>query len=480
MKRLTHRTLSWEIALMMLFPTLICSCSDEEEFTSDRGAILTFSTDTIAFDTLFMEVTSATERFCIYNPNSKGLRISHARLASGGTSGFMMNVDGQSGSVIQDVQVYGKDSAFVFVKVNIPIQSSAKPTKVTDAIIFTLESGVEQKVQLVAYGQRANVWRAKVLTNTEQEVTPAESLPYLIYDSLVVAENTTWRIKEGNRFYFHNGASLIVHGTLIVEGTRDAPVVFRGDRMDRMFPYLPYDRLDNQWGGIYLSPSCQGLTLNHADIHSGNYGVICNNIKGEVNIQNTIIHNVAGYGLLLEDTKAKVVNTQVSNSRLDCVSIYGGTTDFYHCTLAQFYPWKADFGHALYVSNYIGEEEHRVEAANFYNCLITGYANDEVHSFSGEQPLQLQFDHCVLLTDVSDETYFHDCINESKDSITYKSSNFRAFDTHAFLYDFRLDSLSIARQKGSSTYADIYPIDMNGVERKGKTPDAGCYQYEEE
>lgn len=480
MKRLTHRTLSLGIALMMLFPILICSCSDEEEFTSDRSAILTFSTDTVSFDTLFMEVTSATERFCIYNPNSKGLRISHARLASGGTSGFMMNVDGQSGSSIQDVRVYGKDSAFVFVKVNMPMQPSVKPAKVTDAIIFTLESGVEQKVQLVAYGQRANVWRAKVLDGTEQEVTPAESLPYLIYDSLVVAENTTWRIKEGNRFYFHNGASLIVHGTLIVEGTQDKPVIFRGDRMDRMFPYLPYDRLDNQWGGIYLSPSCQGFTLNHADIHSGNYGVICNNVKGEVNIQNTVIHNVAGYGLFIEDTKAKVVNTQVSNSRFDCVSIYGGTTDFYHCTLAQFYPWKADRGHALNVSNYIDEEEHRVEAANFYNCLITGYANDEVLGFSGEQPLQLLFDHCVLLTDVSDETYFHDCIEESKDSTTYKSSNFRVFDTHAFLYDFRLDSLSIARRKGSSAYADMYPVDLNGIERKGKNPDAGCYQYERE
>ncbi|MDE5998685.1 MAG: right-handed parallel beta-helix repeat-containing protein, partial [Bacteroidaceae bacterium] len=158
MKRLTHRTLSLGIALMMLFPILICSCSDEEEFTSDRNALLTFSTDTVSFDTLFMEVTSATERFCIYNPNSKGLRINHVRFASGGTSGFMMNVDGQSGSVIQDVQVYGKDSAFVFVKVNIPMQSSVKPTQVTDAIIFTLESGAEQKVQLVAYGQRANVW----------------------------------------------------------------------------------------------------------------------------------------------------------------------------------------------------------------------------------------------------------------------------------------------------------------------------------
>jgi hypothetical protein len=219
------------------------------------------------------------------------------------------------------------------------------------------------------------------------------------------------------------------------------------------------------------------LTLNYADIHSGNFGVVCDGMKGKALIQNTIIHNVAGYGLYLKDTKALVANTQVSNSRYDCVSIYGGTADFYHCTLAQFYPWKAERGHALYVSNYIDDEEHLVESANFYNCLITGYTDDEVYGNHGEKPFPLMFDHCVLLTDVSDETYFHDCIGESEDSATYKSSNFRIFDTHSFLYDFRLDSLSVARGKGAEAYADAYPADINGIERKG-APDAGCYQYE--
>lgn len=476
MKRRIHYTLF--LGMTLLFPFLVCSCSDEENFTSDRTCILSFSTDTVSFDTLFVKVTSATERFCVYNRNSKGLKIAHARLESGGSSGFMMNVDGQSGSIIENLQVFGKDSAFVFVKVNMPTQTSMKPEKVTDAIIFTLESGVEQKVQLLAYGQNANVWRAKVLDN-EEELTPANDMPYLIYDSLVVAENTVWRIKEGNRFYFHNGASLIVHGTLIVDGTLDHPVVFRGDRMDRMFSYLPYDRLENQWGGIKLSPACKGLSLNYADIHSGNYGIISDNVKGEVQIQNTIIHNVAGYGLYLKDSKALVANTQVSNSRYDCVSIYGGTADFYHCTLAQFYPWKTERGHALYVSNYLDEAEHLIEGVHFYNCLITGYANDEVYGNHGEKPFPLLFDHCVLLTDVSDETYFRDCIGESEDFDTYKSSHFKILDTHSFLYDFRLDSLSVARGKGASSYAEAYPVDINGVERKG-APDAGCYQYKKE
>jgi hypothetical protein len=263
-----------------------------------------------------------------------------------------------------------------------------------------------------------------------------------------------------------------------VEGTQEKPVTIRGDRLDKMFPYLPYDRLENQWGGIYLSPTCKECTINYADIHSGNYGIVSDGIEGKVKIENSVIHNMAGYGLYLLDADALVANTQISNSKYDCVGIYGGKADFYHCTMAQFYPWKSDRGNAVYVSNAVGEEKHLTESINFYNCLVTGYADDEVYGNPAGETLNLNFYNCVLLTDVSDATYFHDCISESKDSETYKQKNFKTFDTHAYIYDLRLDSASVARGKASTTYAALYPIDRYGVER-GEKPDAGCYQYQE-
>lgn len=458
----------------MLFAVGVTACSDEEQFTSDSGAVLAFSQDTVSFDTIFTGITSRTEQVRVYNRNNKGLRITNVKLESGGTSGFMMNVDGQNGISVNNVQVLKKDSLFLFVKVNLPANSSMEPTKITDAVIFTLESGVEQKVVLEASGQNTRVMRGEVLTT--DRVINAEELPYVIYDSLVVAKGALLTISEGTTLYFHNGASLIVHGELKVEGTQEKPVIMRGDRLDKMFSYLPYDRLENQWGGVYLFPTCTGCSINYANIHSGNYGVVCDNIEGKVNITNTVIHNVAGYGLYLKECEAKVVNTQVSNTKYDCVSIYGGTSNFYHCTIAQFYPWNADRGNALYVSNYIGETEHLIQSANFYNCFITGYANDEVFGNMGDHPLNIHFYNSVLLTDVTDETYFHDCIGESTDSATYKSTNFKLFDTHAYDYDFRLDTLSVARGKGSVTYSSLYPTDMDGISR-GEHPDAGCYQF---
>lgn len=475
MKVFTHDYILLSTLLLCLSSALLCSCSDDEHFTADKGAVLAFSQDTVSFDTIFTGITSSTERVLVYNRNNEGVRIANVKLESGGTSGFLINVDGQNGASINNVEVLKKDSVFLFVKVNAPANSSMEPTTIEDAVIFTLESGVQQKVHLEASGQNIQVIRGEVLK--DDRVITSHELPYVIYDSLVVAENASLSIEEGTTLYFHNGASLIVHGSLKVDGTQGKPVTFRGDRLDNMFDYLPYDRLENQWGGIYLSPTCTSCDINYADIHSGNYGIVCDSIKGNINISNTIIHNVAGYGLYLLDSKSLVVNTQISNTKYDCVSIYGGFANFYHCTLAQFYPWNADRGNALYVSNYIGDTEHLTQSINFYNCFVTGYANDEVYGNPGEQPLNLHFNNCVLLTDVTDETYFHNCTAESKDSTTYKDTNFKKLDTHAYIYDFRLDSLSIARGKGSSTYSSAYPTDMNGVAR-GDKPDAGCYQYQ--
>lgn len=460
----------------LLFPALLSSCNDDETFTTDGNALLAFSQDTIQFDTVFTSVISTTKRFQVYNRHDKGVRIIHVELESKGTSGFMMNVDGQNGTSVSDVQVLHKDSICVFVKVIPPVNTSMEPTKINDVIVFTLENGKQQKVILEASGQNMIAMKGEVLKDNQTFTN--EGLPRVVYDSLVVGKDATLTIAAGTTLYFHNGASLIVYGKLKVEGSQEQPVTLRGDRLDKMFPYLPYDRMENQWGGIRLSTSCKECTLNHADIHSGNYGILCDSIEGNVSITNSIIHNVAGYGLYLKDSKALIANTQISNSKDDCVRIYGGKADFIHCTIAQFYPWEGGRGNALYVSNLIKKAVHQVESVNFYNSFITGNADDEVYGEPSELGLNLHFYNCVLLTKTKNETYFSQCTEESKDSATYKSSNFMIFDTYARIFDFRLDTLSVARGKGAETYATLYPTDMNGIER-GTKPDAGCYQFKE-
>ena len=118
MKKFTFLTIFWNVLIMGVSPIIFYSCSDEDSFTADRNSVLEFSQDTIAFDTVFTGITTPTERFYVYNKNDKGVRIASVKLEKGGTSGFLINVDGQNGTNINDVQVLKKDSIFVFVKLS--------------------------------------------------------------------------------------------------------------------------------------------------------------------------------------------------------------------------------------------------------------------------------------------------------------------------------------------------------------------------
>ena len=456
----------------------ISACSDDIEYTTAKDAQLFFETDTVSFDTIFTETTSVTERFCVYNRNSKHVRIKQVRLESGGQSSFMINADGQSGNDIGDISVGNNDSIFVFVKARLDKQSSMSPQLVSDNIIFTLENGNEHKVRLEASGQDCQTLNARTLS--ADTAFSSSSLPIVVYDSLVIAPNATLTIEAGTTVYFHSGARLIVRGGLVTRGTADAPVVLRGDRLDRMFTFLPYDRINDQWGGVQVAPTCRRLSIDHTDIHSCSIGLNCIDVQGDISVTNSIIHNISSDAIHLQNCSAVVANTQLSNAKGDCLNIIGGNTCLYHCTLAQFKPetnLSQGRGHALTVHTSIDETEYPVERADFYNCLITGYADDEVYCYKKqEEEVNLNFYNCVVLTNIADEKYFHNCVADSKKSERYKETNFRTIDPHSLFYDFSLDSLSTARGKGSVEYSRDYPTDLNGVAR-GESPDAGCYQY---
>lgn len=477
LKKKTNNILLTIATILTLTSCILSSCNDDIEYTTSPDAHLTFKQDTIRLDTIFTETTSVTKRFCVYNYNSKYVRIKSIRLESQGDSGFMINADSESGNIINDISIGDHDSISVFVKARLATQNNLKPQLVSDHVIFTMENGNEYKVRLEAYGQDRHVAKAKTIS-ADTTLSPSD-LPWVVFDSLVVEQGATLTITPGTTIYFHNDAKLIVRGGLIAKGTIQEPVTLRGDRLDRIFTYLPYDRLNNQWGGIYAAPSCDTLILDHVDIHSSSLGLHCDQVQNDISITNSIIHNISSDCISLYNSKAIIANTQLSNAKGDCLHIVGGSTNAYHCTLAQFYPWTADRGHSLTIHTAMDDIKYPVIEANFYNCFITGYSKDEVFCYKDkEESINLNFYNCVLLTDVKDETYFHNCIAEDANNDVYKEKNFKAFDTHAFIYDLRLDSLSTARGKGNPEFSKEYPVDRYGVER-GNSPDAGCYQYAE-
>ena len=475
----------WSVLCAFVVAIVVSSCTDEREFSTDPSHRLAFSCDTVAFDTLFTNVSSATQVFLIYNRNKEDLSISHAVLAGGEVSPYRVNIDGLAGSSFSDLAIRGGDSMYVFVEVTVDPRGQDEPFEVRDSLQFILASGTTQQVIFTAGGQDATVLRGAVI-DIDTRLTATR--PYLIYDSLRVEQGSTLTMAPGTRLFFSDKVEMQVYGCVEAMGKADSLIVFRGARTDNMFDYLPYDRLSAQWGGITLHESSTNNVFEHCDIHSGTYGLRANSTsmdEEKLVMRNSQIHNVDEDALQLTSCKASFVNSLFTNAGGHCVNVLGGQMDFVHCTMANFYPWKSERGLAVSIANYVEGEEvmYPLLGVNFVNCFITGSKDRELQSVikdDAEDEAQYSFKYSVINSwkdaHEEDNQHFENIVWENKENSAYGSTNFRKIDRENFIYDFHLDSLSVARRVASEQYLDLVPYDKDGNPRQSGAVDAGCYQ----
>ena len=479
--------------LILVIAMSVVGCRDERGFSTDPSHQLVFSADTVRFDTLFTSVSSSTYSFLIYNRYKDDLRIASVRLSGGDNSPYRINLDGLVGPVIDGVSVRGGDSLYVFVEVTIDPRGHDDPFEVCDSLQFFLESGVTQQVQLRAFGQDATVLRG-VCIDSDTHFTAQR--PYLIYDSLRVEEGSTLYLDAGVRLYFRDKVEMQVYGRIEAVGTADSMVVFRGARTDHMFSYLPYDRLSAQWGGITLHETSHNNLFVYCDIHGGTYGLRAKDAdmsRSKLVMQNSQIHNVDEDALQLTLCTGSFANSLFTNAGGHCVNLLGGRLSFVHCTMANFFPWKSERGVAVNISNYDEKEQaiYPLLGVDFINSIITGGKDDELmgtvlektDSADYSQYAQYRFAYSLVNSKGEarepDTLHFANIVWEYKDSTTYGRTNFRTIDHSEFVYDFHLDSLSIARGIASPAYVEMLPYDKDDLPRIGfESIDAGCYQYQ--
>ena len=157
------------------------SCEDDVNFSIGKSSNVVFSTDTLQFDTVFSNIGTSYQRIKVYNSSRKGIRVPQIRLASNGESGFQVNVDGMSGNAFSDVEIYDKDSIFLFVKLLPKVQGSDAPVEIKDSLIFSFANGIEQYVHLRAFVQDATVLNSFIVDDL---LVLNNVKPYIIYDSL--------------------------------------------------------------------------------------------------------------------------------------------------------------------------------------------------------------------------------------------------------------------------------------------------------
>ena len=490
--------------LLLLCLCLVASCDSYDDFTTERSETLAFDHDSICFDTLITTIPSATKTLIVYNHGEKGLRIREIRLAGGAESPFRINVDGQDLSRSEnnratDFEVRRSDSIFVRCEVTVPEQAVDTAVSVEDALLFTLESGLTQRVVLMAGGQNAWFMRGEVIT---ADTTLHGGKPIVVYDSLVVAPEATLTLDAGTQLLFHNKAGLMVHGRLVANGTLEQPVVLRGDRMDHIFDYLTYDRLPGSgiWEGVTIGPNSTGNRLTYVDLHSSNFGVVCDTTATDtvssvtVELLSCRLHNIRGDGLRLGSCRALVRNTEVSNTLGRCVAVTGGVSDFVHCTLAQFYPMSANRGEALFLTNRKDSVSFRpLHRLMFVNCVITGYAEDVLLGDlmeNSDYRAEYFFRNCFIATvEVNDPVRFVEVVYDKQpvtsifgttntDEDFSSWHNFKLIDTENFIYDFTPVEQSRLRNIADPSYCQDMPLDRLGRNRFADgAPDAGCYEF---
>lgn len=477
----------------------IVACTDDDSFSVSTSNILTFSVDTVSMDTVFSTVPTSTYTFWVHNKSGDGIRCSKVRLVSGNQTGFRVNVDGEylspeSGYQVSDVEIRNKDSIRVFVELTSPANGKSGPQLLEDELLFSLESGVDQKVNLRAY-----TWDATLLRNlvVKDDMTiDGSNKPIVVYGGIKVDSFKTLRISEGTTLYFHSDAGINVYGRLITEGSADNNVVLRGDRTDKMFDYLPYDMVSGQWRGIKFNTSSYDNQIDFTDIHSTFDGVVCDTSdvnRTKLKINNSTIHNCQGYGLKLINSVVDIKNSQISNTLNDCVAIYGGNVSLLHCTLAQFYPFDSNRGVALRYTNFIDDKILPLNQMDCINTIVTGYATDQIAGASKDiedeknafnyrfinsllrtpKPQNSDSDNSEGLESKLINVIFEDV--EDPDAIIGEK-HFRLVDINRQRSDFHLNVNSPAINNANSEYTLFN--DRDGKQRD-ELPDIGCYEFVE-
>lgn len=469
--------------LPVLFITMI-SCQDEL-FTTNPDKVLTFSTDTLSFDTVFTTLGSTTEKLLVYNRNDRALKISSISLAGGRNSQFRLNVDGNisTDNHFTDIEIRAKDSMYVFVQVTVDPNKLNSPVLVDDSIAFET-NGVLQKVRLEAYGQDMVLMKNKLVLN---DTVLNSDKPYLIEGYLAIDSAKTLELKAGCKLYFRNNANLMVYGNLIAEGSFEHPITLRGDRMDAAkFQYpVPYNYVAGQWGGVYLMWNRGKHILHHVNINSGYVGIYLSNrdIKNlpELEITDCRIQNFIYYGLVAENANVTVGNSEISNTGSVSVYLNGGKHVFLQSTIANYYnsnparPTSRDKNPAVMIMNLYRSAP--MESV-FKNCIITGGLDNEISIASRyiNQYKGTFINSYIRRKEAYDLSMFQRIQWSAKNDTVFVHPYYN--DTTNVYFNFSPDSVSPVRGIADPETAKLFPLDLNGNSRlEDNAPDAGAYEW---
>lgn len=471
--------LSRKLFLFSLILFACVSCRKDLSLYHGQGG-LNFSADTVYFDTVFTRIPggayprSINKRFMIRNPFKETVHV-NARIMGGSSSQFKINVDGQFGRVISDIEILPKDSSWVFVEATLEPNFLTHPALVRDSIEFETNGG-RQYVQLAAYGWDAYYLKDTVFTGSTSLVLTDK--PYVIVNAAYVDQGATLTIGAGVHFYSSpnstfvdtskkrfNVSALNVLGTLIVNGTQTNPVIFEGDRLDNNYAEKP-----GQWRGIHFYRGSVNNVITHAIIKNATIGVQVDSLPEAgaytLRINHSSIRNISAYGILGLTAKILAQNTTISNCGLNTfIGYYGGDYTVQHCSF--YTPGNGRRDPHVIFNNILRDENKvviRTDSLRYVivNSIIWGPVESELgfDVSPGKLMANRGFDSCIIKT----KTPIPGTIARNKDPLFADPNK----------GDLKIGSNSPAKDHGDPIF--ILPDDIEEKSRSDGKPDIGAYE----
>jgi len=409
------------VSAILLF---FSNCKKEAATVSN----LSFSTDTLTFDTVFTTLGSTTQFFKVFNHSRQPLTINNIKLQQLEGTQYRINVDGIAGTSFTNVQIPGRDSIYVFVEVTVNPNSATTPFVIIDDINFTVGNTTET-VFLQAFGQNAHFHYGETIAAGHSE-TWTNDLPHVILGTnnipgVLVECGATLNIKPGCKVLFQANSALFVEGTLnAISNDWQDSIIFRGVRLEQYYQDLP-----GQWFGIAFlrSNTCvaQG-NFNHCVINESQYGIYAGgsaissnatDFQGTeqmpvINIQKSIVSNAQYNAIYGFNANITAENSLFFTSGDYLVKLaLGGVYNFTNCTMYNFgNSYVSHQTPILLLSNVVTVTDANNNntyypqplVSNFTNCAIYGNLPNEI-TFSNFDNLDLarfntSFSYCMMTT----------------------------------------------------------------------------------
>ena len=489
MQRNVFKSFLLIVGSLLLLQIMACQ---KDQFITSSGAGLQFSTDTLAFDTVFTNLGNATRRFKVYNPHDQIIRINRAYLAGGSQSDFKINIDGAVGPNAADIEIPAKDSIYIFATVFIdPNNGDAFRT---DSIMFETDGGGLQRVVLDAYG-----WNATYIENTvfkNQTVTLTTVRPYIFRGIVAFDSSSCLIIPSGVEIYMYGGPYsrfqdrgmiYIGHNSCIrsnVGGNLNNPVEIKTHRLEEDYQAIPFHH-----SGIVLSKTSKDNIIHGTIIRNAVDGIFADSFSTngtyKVEINNCKIFNTERAGVLARGSHIKMTNTVIANSNQYCfIGLRGGQYNVRHCTFINVGTGLVSRSEAVlslrdYEIQIINNTETAVydvhpSESYFTNCIIYGNKNEEVEVLTvpnsvAPQGFSYEFTNCLMKLDTFSQNLTN-CLS-NQDPLFVDEDN----------YDYQIDSTgSPANNAGTPASIPFGTFagpgqDIIGQSRHPNTPAIGAY-----